>query len=119
MSKDVAQAKFVFLCAGRKNGLCFSNKNTEEIWKHIKSYRKKPGYEHVSIREAACLGICRDGPCLLVIDENCQDTEHRLGAGHTNVEEAKKLLDSFMDGHVIGTTPPVSGCENCGCGNCE
>lgn len=121
MAKNTAQAKFVHICAGRKKGLCFSDsdKKIEEVWKHTKSYRKKPGYENVIIREAACLGICRDGPCISIIDENADETFHTLGAERHNVEEAKNLLDRFMDDYVIDTTPPTNKSENCGCGNCE
>ena len=100
-----AQIKFVFLCAGYKKGKCFPKENAEEVWQHIKGFRKKEGYAGVVIREVACLGICKEGPCLSVINENAEETLHRLGA--ENVDEAKKLVDCFMDEYVIDTTKPT------------
>jgi hypothetical protein len=104
MPKKAAQTKFVFICAGRKKGKCFPQENTEEVWKHLKGYRRKEGYAHVTIREVACLGICKEGPCLSVIDENAEETLHRMGA--ENVDDAKLLLDSFMDDYVIDMSSP-------------
>ncbi|MBI2120606.1 MAG: hypothetical protein HYT94_03210 [Parcubacteria group bacterium] len=102
----MSQVKFVFICAGRKHGLCFPAENAEKMWKHLKGYKRREGYAHVKIiKEVACLGVCKDGPCLLVIDENGKDTSHSLGA-EMNLEKAKQLLDSFMDEYVIDTTPP-------------
>lgn len=100
-----AQVKFVTICAGFKKGKCFPKENSEEVWQHIKGFRKKGGYSHVTVRESACLGICKEGPCLSVINEKAEETLHRLGA--ENVEEAKKLLDCFMDEYVIDTTQPI------------
>jgi hypothetical protein len=105
MPKNVAQVKFVHICVGSEKGRCFPRENSEEVWQHLKEFRRKEGYTNVVIRKLACLGICKEGPCLSVIDENAEETLHRLGA-ENNVEEAKKLLDSFMDDYVIDISPP-------------
>jgi hypothetical protein len=121
MENGMANRRFVFICVGCKKGKCFPKENAEAVWKHAKVYRRKEGYSHVDIREAACLGMCAfAGPNILVIDENGQDGAHHLGA--KSIDEAREFLDAFMESRVSDKTPaPVlsAGCESCGCGNCE
>lgn len=110
--------KTVLFCGGCVKGKCFPKEQGEEVWKHLKGYRKKPGYEDVEFYKAVCLDRCAiTGPNVMIINQGV-NTPHSLEA--KNVEEAKVLLGKLMDEHVIDTTPPSfsKGCCGRGCPEC-
>lgn len=104
MEKNTGQKTFVLFCGGCVKDKCFPKEIGEEVWKHLKGYRRKEGYKQVTLVKAACLDMCHLAGPNVVIIKNGADTAHSLGA--RNAEEAKTLLDSLMDEHVIDMTPP-------------
>lgn len=96
--------KVINFCAGCTKGNCFPYGQGEQVWKHLKAYRGKQGYKHVTMVHAQCLRMCHfAGPNILLIDAH-GPTEYHLGA--RNITEGKERIDRFMDEHVIDCTPP-------------
>jgi hypothetical protein len=104
MEKDINKKKFVLFCGGCVKDKCFRKEQGEEVWKHLKGYRKREGYENAKFLKMVCLDMCHlVGPNVVIIDKGV-DTAHSLGA--KNTEDAQNLLDRLMDERVIDMTPP-------------
>lgn len=96
--------KTVLFCGGCVKGKCFPKEQGEEVWKHLKEYRRKEGYQNTEFYKVVCLDRCAiAGPNVVIINQGI-NTPYSLGA--RNTQEAKKLLDNLMDEYVIDTTPP-------------
>lgn len=98
--------KTVLFCGGCVKDKCFRKEQGEEVWKHLKGYRRKEGYKNAEFYKAVCLDRCAiAGPNVVIINQGV-NTPYSLGA--KNAQDAKVLLDKLMDEHVIDMTPPAT-----------
>lgn len=104
--------KLALFCGGCNKGQCFYPDYGEQVWNHLKEYRRDKEYADTSFVKTTCLRVCMNGPILQVLDLSGKNSpiEYRLHA--ENVEEAKQKIDRIMEEHVLGGVPVQEFLDN-------